>query len=135
MTDIIPIAVLSLVIIIGAACITVGIFNIRGNISALHSYHRSRVSKDDVLPLGRLVGLSLIIMGASIITFGALSIATVVCERSIFIIVGSAILLFGFAISIPTALYSIKKYIFGLVFIVLISRMNASVIDQTIYFC
>lgn len=59
--------------LVGAVCIILGISNMRGNISSLHSYHRQRVSEENVLPFGRLVGLGTIIVGAGIIIFSILS--------------------------------------------------------------
>ena len=37
-------------IIIGIALIIVGIFNTKGNILLLHSYHRKRVKEEDRIP-------------------------------------------------------------------------------------
>ena len=39
---------LILQIIIGLSLIILGIINMKGNISMLHSYHRKRVKKEDV---------------------------------------------------------------------------------------
>jgi hypothetical protein len=36
--------------LVGVVCIVLGISNMRGNISSLHSYHRSRVSEEDRSP-------------------------------------------------------------------------------------
>ena len=35
-------------IIIGLALIVVGIFNMKGNISTIHSYHRKRIKEEDI---------------------------------------------------------------------------------------
>lgn len=43
--------------IIGVVCIILGISNMRGNISSLHSYHRHRVSEEDRIPFGKKGGL------------------------------------------------------------------------------
>ena len=43
--------------LVGVVCIVLGISNMKGNISSLHSYHRSRVSEEDRIPFGRMVGL------------------------------------------------------------------------------
>ena len=37
-------------IIIGLIIIIIGILNMKGNISLLHSYHRKRVKKEDIIP-------------------------------------------------------------------------------------
>ena len=44
--------------LVGVVCIVLGISNMRGNISSLHSYHRHRVSEEDRIPFGKQVGLS-----------------------------------------------------------------------------
>jgi len=54
-------------IIIGLVLIIIGIFNMKGNISMLHSYHRKRVKKEDVIPFGKKVGIGSIIIGITII--------------------------------------------------------------------
>ncbi|MBR5501332.1 MAG: hypothetical protein IKV74_07385 [Clostridia bacterium] len=60
-------------LLVGIICIILGISNMRGNISSLHSYHRHRVSEEDVLPFGKKVGQGTIILGAGVIVFGILS--------------------------------------------------------------
>ena len=52
--------------LVGVVCIVLGISNMRGNISSLHSYHRSRVSEEDRIPFGKQVGLGTIIVGIGI---------------------------------------------------------------------
>ena len=44
-------------IIIGLIIIIIGILNMKGNISLLHSYHRKRVKKEDIIPFGKKVGI------------------------------------------------------------------------------
>ena len=61
-------------IIIGLSLIVVGIFNMKGNISLLHSYHRKRVKEEDVIPFGKKVGVGSVIIGITIIIAGILSI-------------------------------------------------------------
>ena len=36
--------------LVGVVCIVLGISNMKGNISSLHSYHRNRVSEEDRIP-------------------------------------------------------------------------------------
>ena len=62
--------------LVGVVCIILGISNMRGNISSLHSYHRHRVSEEDRIPFGKQVGLGIIIVGISIIVFSVLSSVT-----------------------------------------------------------
>ena len=50
-------------IIIGLIIIIIGLLNMKGNISLLHSYHRKRVKKEDIIPFGKKVGIGSIIIG------------------------------------------------------------------------
>ena len=59
-------------IIIGLVLIIIGIFNMQGNISLLHSYHRKRVKKEDIIPFGKKVGIGNIVIGITIIIAGVL---------------------------------------------------------------
>ena len=43
-------------IVIGIVMILIGFSNRKGNISMLHSYHRKRVTEEDRLPFGKMVG-------------------------------------------------------------------------------
>ena len=81
--------------LVGVLCIVLGISNMRGNISSLHSYHRSRVSEEDRIPFGKQVGLGTIIVGIGIIVFSVLSSVTLYTENDIFILVGTAVLIIG----------------------------------------
>ncbi len=96
--------------IVGVICIILGISNMRGNISSLHSYHRSRVKDEDVLPFGRLVGLGTIIVGGSIILFSTLSAVSVSIGNDIYTTIGTVIMLIGIAAGMGVAFYAMKKY-------------------------
>ena len=37
-------------LIVGIICIVLGVLNMRGNISSIHSYHRQRVKEEDIIP-------------------------------------------------------------------------------------
>lgn len=96
--------------IIGIICIILGISNMRGNISSLHSYHRSRVKEEDVLPFGRLVGLGTIIIGVSIILFSGLSALDAALGNSVFTVIGAALLIAGISVGMGITFYGMKKY-------------------------
>ncbi|MBO7196393.1 MAG: hypothetical protein J6V80_03570 [Clostridia bacterium] len=97
-------------VLVGAVCIILGISNMRGNISSLHSYHRHRVSEEDRLPFGRLVGLGTIIAGASIIVYSAFMAIALYIQQDIYTLVGTAIMILGLAVGITIAFYAMKKY-------------------------
>lgn len=105
-----------LTIIIGIVMIVMGIANIKGNISFLHSYHRNNVAPQDVLPFGKMVGIGTIICGISLIVMGCLSICAIVCEKEILALIGTVMLILGLLIGLIITFYAIKKYnkgIFG----------------------
>ena len=87
---------------VGFLVIIIGILNMKGNISLLHSYHRKRVKEEDVLPFGRIVGLGAIIIGCTII---AASIAGLFYEN-----ITNIILIAGFIPGIGLVVYAMFKY-------------------------
>ena len=96
--------------LVGVVCIVLGISNMRGNISSLHSYHRSRVSEEDRIPFGKQVGLGTIIVGIGIIVFSVLSSVTLYTENDIFILVGTAILIVGIILGLVISFRAMIKY-------------------------
>lgn len=96
--------------IIGVICIFIGISNAKGNISSLHSYHRKRVSEEDVLPFGKKVGLGMIIIGISIIINSALNVVTFITENDIFMNVGLVIMVAGMVVAFGFIFYAMIKY-------------------------
>ena len=96
--------------LVGVVCIFLGISNMRGNISSLHSYHRSRVSEEDRIPFGKQVGLGTIIVGIGIIVFSVLSSVTLYTENDIFILVGTAVLIIGIILGLVISFRAMIKY-------------------------
>ena len=97
-------------LLVGIVCIVLGISNIRGNISSLHSYHRYRVSEEDRIPFGKQVGLGTIIVGIGIIVFSILSSITLYTENNIFILVGTAFLIVGIILGLVISFRAMIKY-------------------------
>ena len=95
---------------LGIVICVIGIRNMQGDISTLHSYHRSRVSEEDVKPMGKLVGLGTIIIGASVIIYSILLLVTLKTALDIFTLVGAAILIVGIVIGLVLNVYAMKKY-------------------------
>ena len=94
-------------IIIGLFLIIVGIMNMKGNISLIHSYHRKRIKKEDIIPFGKKTGIGSIIIGISIIIATLLSILNYNKESNI-------IMAIGLIIGLIIIFYSIIKYNKGL---------------------
>ena len=97
-------------LLVGIVCIVLGISNMRGNISSLHSYHRYRVSEEDRIPFGKQVGLGTIIVGIGIIVFSILSSITLYTENNIFILVGAAFLTVGIILGLVISFRAMIKY-------------------------
>lgn len=97
-------------IIIGVVFIIIGIINRTGNISLLHSYHRKRVSEEDKLPLGKLVGLGMLIIGGSLIIFGVLGFIEKATQNNIIFIIKHIVLFVGLVLGLVISLFAINKY-------------------------
>ena len=96
--------------IVGVVLIVIGISNMRGNISSLHSYHRQRVSEEDRIPFGKQVGLGNIIIGVGIIIFSILSAITLYTENNIFVLIGTAVLIVGIIVGLVLSFKAMIKY-------------------------
>lgn len=96
--------------VVGFICIVLGISNMKGNISSLHSYHRNNVSEEDRIPFGKQVGSGTIIIGISIIIFNVMSAVTLYTENNIYTIVGTAVLLIGIIAGLIISFKAMIKY-------------------------
>lgn len=56
-----------MLLILGLFISAIGIVNIKGNISTVHSYNRRKVSEEDVPKYGKAVGTGTLIIGVSLI--------------------------------------------------------------------
>ena len=98
------------VFLVGVLFIVLGISNMRGNISSLHSYHRHRVSEEDRIPFGKQVGLGTVIIGIGIIIFSFLSAITLYTENNIFTLIGTAVLIVGIVVGLIMSFKAMIKY-------------------------
>ena len=96
--------------LVGVVCIVLGVSNMKGNISSLHSYHRNRVSEEDRIPFGKQVGLGTIIIGIGIIVFSALSAVTLYTENDTFILLGTVLLIGAIIIGLVISFSAMIKY-------------------------
>ena len=96
--------------LVGVVCIVLGISNMRGNISTLHSYHRHRVSEEDRIPFGKQVGLGTMIIGIGIIIFSVLSAVTLYTENNIFTLIGTVVLIVGIIVGLIMSFKAMIKY-------------------------
>ena len=96
--------------LVGVVCVVLGISNMRGNISTLHSYHRHRVSEEDRISFGKQVGLGTMIVGIGIIIFSILSTVTLYTENNIFTLIGAVILIVGIIVGLIMSFKAMIKY-------------------------
>ena len=97
-------------LLVGVICIVLGVSNMRGNISSLHSYHRHRVSEQDRIPFGKQVGLGTVIIGGGIVVFGVLSAITLYTENDMFVLIGTVILIAGLIVGSVITFRAMIKY-------------------------
>ena len=97
-------------IILGIILIIMGILNTRGNISSLHSYHRNRVSEEDILPFGKLVGIGNIIIGIAVMIYGGIIYVKQLTINPDLDIVANIVLIAGLVIGLGISFYAMKKY-------------------------
>lgn len=100
--------------IVGIAFLIIGLINRTGNISTLHSYHRKRVKEEDKLPMGKLVGLGMIIIALSMIISGAFLLTAHLTQNPTFSTVAMVITGVGLVAGIIIILYATIKYNKGL---------------------
>ena len=96
--------------IVGAFCIVLGVSNMMGNLSSLHSYHRHRVSEEDRIPFGRRVGLGTVMVGGGVDVFSILSAVSLLTEKQIFLWLGIGIMLVSMAAGLILSFYAMIKY-------------------------
>ena len=97
-------------IIIGVVCIILGILNMCGNISTIHSYHRKRVSEENKLPFARTVGFGTILSGVGLILFGGASYLAEEMGRTSFSLMGTIALIACLVVGLGMCIYAIIKY-------------------------
>ena len=100
----------AVIIVVGIVCIILGIKNTKGDISSLHSYHRNRVSDEDVLPFGKMVGTGTIIIGIAVIIMGALSMCAVAFDKDVYTLIGTVVLIVGLVVGCALSFYAMIKY-------------------------
>ena len=98
------------IIIIGFIFIVIGMFNMKGNISSLHWYHRKRVMEKDIIPFGKKIGLGMIMIGCSAILFGIFSIMSELFNQEIFSMIGTIVFSIGIIIGLMFNFYAMLKY-------------------------
>ncbi len=94
-------------IVFGLFFVILGICNIKGNISSVHWYNRSRVAKDDIPKYGKWVGGGMAVIGVSLLLSAFLQLLFKTALFAILIPIGCLV-------GIPMILYAQFKYNGGL---------------------
>ena len=97
-------------ILLGIFLCVLGRFNMKGDISSVHRFHRHRLTEEDKAPFGRLVGLGTLIIGIAVIALGCLSLLTERTQNELFVLIGSVIVVIGILIGLAMSLYAMFKY-------------------------
>jgi len=87
-----------MLLILGLFISVLGIINISGNISTIHSYNRRKVKEEDIPKYGKAVGTGTLIMGVSFVLGFIASFWSeliMACILVIGVIVGLAFILYG----------------------------------------
>ena len=95
---------------LGIVFVVIGILNRMGNISMLHARHRKRVSDEDRLPFGKLVGLGTLIIGIALIVASVFMFLFTTYGNKVFMILGNVFLIGGFVVGLAISFYAMKKY-------------------------
>lgn len=56
-----------ILLILGLSLSVMGIVNIKGNISTIHSYNKRKIKEEDIPKYGKFIGTGTLIMGISLI--------------------------------------------------------------------
>ena len=97
-------------IVLGILILIIGVFNIKGNISSLHWYHRHRVADKDKTAFGKIIGIGTITIGVAMILLGGLSYITEIFENEFLTLIGSVIVIVAIAVGIIINFYAMIKY-------------------------
>lgn len=95
---------------VGALIIALGISNMRGNISSIHSYHRQRVTEENIKPFGKLMGLGTLIIGVAVALYGVLFLIFELTGCVPLVIVGAVLLIASIIAGLAISFYAMKKY-------------------------
>ena len=101
-------------LLIGIVSILLGISMTRGNLSSLHSYHRSRVKEEDRIPFGKLVGWGTNIIGLGCLCMGLFTGLDLWLKHDLYTLVGMALLFVGLTVGMVMSIYAMRKYNAGI---------------------
>ena len=97
-------------LIVGALICFFGVRNMMGDISSLHSYHRSRVKDEDVKPFGKLVGIGTLLCGVGVLLMSAFSFVAKMASNEALVLVGTVLMIVCLVVGSVISFYAMKKY-------------------------
>lgn len=97
-------------ILVGLLLIVLGIVNMTGNVSTLHSYHRQRVTEENRKPFGKMVGLGTLIAGLGIVAVGVTIFLAEKLQNEVFVTLGIVLLPTFLIPGIVLMVIAMKKY-------------------------
>ena len=97
-------------LIFGSFIIGMGVVNMRGNLSTLHSYHVKRVTEENRLAFGRLVGGGTALIGVSIILYGGCFLIYEKTGSDLPILIGTLLMIVGIVVGLAISIYAMMKY-------------------------
>ena len=95
---------------LGILLCVIGVVNTTGNVTSLHSYHRKRVSQEDMKPFGILVGIGTIIIGLAIAALGILLYVHERTEIKAYAIAGTVTVISGLVVGLGISFFAMIKY-------------------------
>ena len=94
-------------LIFGILFIIIGVINIKGDISTIHWYNRTRITEQTRHKYGKLMGSGTVVIGGGLIVSAILNM---VIKSNILSIIDSAVILAAVVIGIGLMLYAQIKY-------------------------
>ena len=102
------------ILVLGLLLVLMGVANRMGDLRSLHSYHRKRVSAEDMPAFVKAVGLGTILCGGGCLFYAVLHLLADLTDCAPFYIVGGIGLAICMVLGIFIALYAVFKYNKGL---------------------
>lgn len=96
--------------LVGLLLVILGIINMTGNVSTLHSYHRQRVTEENRKPFGKMVGLGTLIAGLGIVAVGVTIFLAEKLQNEVFVTLGIVLLPTFLIPGIVLMVIAMKKY-------------------------
>ena len=93
--------------ILGVLLIPLGVMNIKGNISSIHWYNRTRITEETRPKYGKFVGIGTLIIAGGLVFSAVLNM---IVKMNIAVLIGGAITLITVIVGLVFMLYAQFKY-------------------------